>query len=197
MAQNQTEVPARRNLSSPRNARNVHMKQIIEICGCFILFLFWGMLPSDTIKRMKKLLLALFFFALGAFAQTRSVTLTWTASTSTGVTGYIVSTSSSATGTFTAIGCTGSVPSGSVPSTVTCVSGSTSTTTTFVDPAETIGNTVYYELQATAAACPSNTTSTPSGSSTTACGVGTPTSVVGVVIQPRATAPATLAIILI
>ena len=192
------------------------IEQFIITFGFFALFLFAGFFSTvdwrfrrvirlkqcwsrchDKILPMKKLLFALLVSALALTAQSRTVTLSWTASTSSGVTGYIVSTSTSATGTFTAIGCTGTVPNGAVPSSVTCATGSTSSTTTFTDPAETIGNTVYYELQAAAAACPSNTTSTPTGSATIACGVGSPTSVVGVVIQPRATAPATLTIILI
>lgn len=107
--------------------------------------------------------IALFFVAaLGlAFGQTRQVYLSWTASVSSGVTGYTLSTSSSAAGAFTQIACTGTV-TGS-----TCVAGSTASTTSYVDT-ETIGTTVFYQLVAVAAPCTSTTPVTQ------ACGMSPP-----------------------
>ena len=111
-----------------------------------------------------KLLLTLLSFAVFAFAQTtRPVDLSWTASTSTGVTGYTIATASAAAGPFTQIACTGTV-AGS-----TCVSGTTSSTTSYVDT-ETIGTTVYYQVVAVAAACTSTTPVTQ------ACGSSVPAS---------------------
>src|SRR5580698_2401337 len=107
-------------------------------------------------------ILLLFFAALGLMAaQTRTVNVSWTASTSSGVTGYSISTGSSATGTFTFKGCTGTV------SGQTCVTGSTSTTTTFSDT-ETVGGTVFYQVSAVAPAC------TPTTPVTQACGNSAP-----------------------
>jgi hypothetical protein len=105
-----------------------------------------------------KLLCLLLASVIGCAAQstTRAVVLNWALSTSTQVTGYTVSTAPAASGPWTQIGCTGTV-TGS-----TC--SGTSATSTFADPAETIGNTVYYELIAVAPACTAGQT-TPCGNS--------------------------------
>jgi len=111
----------------------------------------------------KKLLLALLVTGgLLAAQTTRTVAMSWTPSSTTGIVGYTIATSSSATGTFSQIGCTGTV-AGS-----TCVSGSTASTTSYTDNSETIGSTVYYQVTPIAAACIATTPVTA------ACGTGTP-----------------------
>ena len=129
---------------------------------------------------MKKLLILLLMCAAGAFAQTattRLVTLSWTDSTNTNVTGYIIlSSTTSNTGPFAQIGCTGTVPGS------TCVSGTIATTNNYSD-IETIGTTVYYELETVTPVC---TSSTPI---TTPCGNSVPTPVVTVPIPPRPATP--------
>ena len=103
-------------------------------------------------------LLLLFLAAIAALAaQTRAVNVSWTASTSSGVTGYTISTGAAVAGPFTFKGCTGTV------SGQTCVSGSTANTTTYADT-EPVGGTVFYELEAVAPAC------TPTTPVTQACG---------------------------
>lgn len=107
-------------------------------------------------------LLLIFFASLGMMAaQSRTVNISWTASTTTGVTGYTISTAASAAGAFTFRGCTGTVPA------QTCVAGSTATTNTFAD-SQPVGTTVFYQIAAVAGAC---TNSTPV---TSACGTGSP-----------------------
>jgi hypothetical protein len=106
-----------------------------------------------------------------ASAQTRNVNISWP--TSPGITGYAVLVSTvSATGPFAFKACTGTVPG------QTCVTGSTASTSTYTD-IETVGTTVYYEMQAYAAAC---TPTTPVG---TACGTGSPSAVVATTIPPQ------------
>jgi hypothetical protein len=108
-------------------------------------------------------LLILFALAGAMLAQsaTRAVNVSWTASVSSGVTGYTISTGAAAAGPFTQKGCVGTV-AGS-----TCVSGSTASTTTYADT-ETVGSTVFYQVAAIAAAC---TNTTPV---TQACGASVP-----------------------
>src|SRR5574337_146574 len=106
-------------------------------------------------------LLLIFFASLGLSAQSRTVNISWTASTTTGVTGYAISTAASAAGPFTVRGCTGTVPA------QTCVAGSTATTNTFAD-SQPVGTTVFYQIAAVAGSC---TNSTPV---TSACGTGSP-----------------------
>jgi hypothetical protein len=120
-------------------------------------------------------------FAAGVLlgAQTRPVLLNWTVSTSSGVTGYIISTGSSPTGTFNQIGCTGTVPGS------TCVSGSTATTTTFLDPAETIGVTIYYEIQSygtTTGIVATQATQATVGSTTITIAAANPAIIVGATV---------------
>lgn len=115
---------------------------------------------------MKRIAYLLSILTAAGFLQaqtgtTRLVTLSWTASVSTGITGYTISTGSSAAGPFVQVGCTGTVPGS------TCVSGSTSTTSAYND-VETIGNTVWYQVVAVAAPC---TSTTPV---TTPCGISQP-----------------------
>jgi hypothetical protein len=107
-------------------------------------------------------ILLLFFAALGLMAaQSRTVNVTWTASTTSGVTGYTISTGAAAVGPFTFKGCTGTVTG------QTCILGSTATTTTYVD-SESVGGTVFYQVAAVAAAC------TPTTPITQACGASAP-----------------------
>lgn len=94
-------------------------------------------------------------------AQSRAVNVSWTASTSSGVTGYSISTGTAATGPFTQKGCVGTVPGS------TCISGSTSATVAYADT-ETIGTTVFFQVAAIAPAC---TNTTPV---TQACGASVP-----------------------
>jgi len=126
-----------------------------------------------TLRRL--LTFALLAIAGVALAQpaTRAVTLTWAASTTSGVTGYSIATASTAGGPFTVIGCTGTVPG----SPVACVSGSTASTTSFTDT-ETVATTVYYQVSAAAAAC------TPTTPVSQACGSSTPASA-STTIPPR------------
>lgn len=121
-------------------------------------------MPGMTILRGKTLALALFLFAGIAIAQpaTRTVQISWPASPS-GVTGYTIATAAAVAGPFTIIGCTGTVTG----SPVACVTGSTSTTTTFTDT-ETIGSTVFYQVNAIAVNC------TPTTPATSVCGQGSP-----------------------
>jgi hypothetical protein len=93
--------------------------------------------------------------------QTRTVDVTWTASVSSGVLGYSISTGTVATGPFVFRACTGTVTG------QTCVTGSTATTTTYTDT-QTVGGTIYYQVNAVAAPC---TTTTPV---TQACGASAP-----------------------
>ena len=107
-------------------------------------------------------ILILFLASIVAMAaQTRTVNVSWTASTTSGVTGYSIATGTAAAGPFTFKGCTGTV------SGQTCVNGSTATTTTFSDT-ETVGATVFYQVSAVAPAC------TPTTPVTQACGSSAP-----------------------
>jgi hypothetical protein len=94
---------------------------------------------------MKKLFLTLLLSAAALMAQTRPVTVTWTASTSSGVTGYILSKGTALAGPFTQVATTNA------------------TTLTFTDSG-TIGTTIVYQVVATAAAC------TPTTPITQGCG---------------------------
>lgn len=127
----------------------------------------WGKLDS-----MKRLLALVILFAASACAQSRNIVLTWTASTSTGITGYAVLMAATPTGTFAQIGCVGSV-AGS-----TCVSGTTASTTTYTDT-EATGASYSYEVVAVAAAC---TPTTPVG---TACGSSPPSTVSTTTVPPK------------
>lgn len=109
-----------------------------------------------------KLLAILFLFVIALTAQTRTVNVSWTGSSS-GVTGYTISTSASGAGPWKQVACTG-VVAGSV-----CVSGSTNTTDSYADT-ETVGTTVWYQVIAVAAAC------TPTTPVNQACGSSVPVS---------------------
>jgi hypothetical protein len=107
-------------------------------------------------------ILLLFFAAIALMAaQSRTVNVTWTASTTSGVTGYTISTGAAAIGPFIFKGCTGTVTG------QTCVLGSTATTTTYAD-SEPVGGTVFYQVSAVAVAC------TPTTPITQACGASAP-----------------------
>ena len=101
---------------------------------------------------MKRLLLLLAFTAAMAFGQTRAVVLTWTASTSTGITGYNVSRGTSTTGPFTLL------------------TASPVTVATYTDSTAAIGSTYTYQVVTVAPAC---TATTPVG---TSCGSSQPAS---------------------
>jgi hypothetical protein len=129
--------------------------------------------------KIAAIILAVAYFA---YAQTtRQVSLSWTASTSTGVTGYTIATASSAAGPFTQVGCVGTV-AGS-----TCLAGSTSATTNYNDT-ETVGTTVYYQVVAVAAAC---TPTTPVGQG---CG-DSPPATVNTTVPPKPTAVTTIVVV--
>lgn len=98
---------------------------------------------------MKLLISLLFAACLCAQTATRQVTLEWTASTSTGVTGYSVSRGTSPSGPFTVL-------------TPTPIAG-----TTFTDTA-TVGQTYTYQVVAVAPDC------TPTTPVTQACGTSAP-----------------------
>jgi hypothetical protein len=106
---------------------------------------------------MKHLLILAVLSASLMAAQSRTVNVSWTPSTTTGITGVAISTGTSATGPFTFKACVGAVTG------QTCISGSTSSTTTYADT-EAVGTTVFYQVVAFAAAC------TPTTPATTACG---------------------------
>jgi fibronectin type 3 domain-containing protein len=106
---------------------------------------------------MKKLTLVGLLAAALLNAQaptTRNVVLAWTASTSSGVTGYNVFRSASTTGPFT-------VPLNTTPVTAT----------NYVDTGAVIGNTYTYAVTAVATAC------SPSGPVGVACGSSAPATV--------------------
>jgi hypothetical protein len=113
--------------------------------------------------KTKLLICALAIAALASSQTTRAVTVSWSPSTSVGITGYTISTGASATGPFTQIACTGTV-AGS-----TCVTGTTASTTSYNDT-ETVGSTVYYQVVAVATAC------TPTTPVSQPCGVSVPSS---------------------
>lgn len=123
---------------------------------------------------MKKLLLLL-LLALPIMAQsaTRNVSVSWTVSTSSGVTGYNVSRAVTATGPFTSLTAT--------PLPATAVS--------FNDPTAVVGQTYTYQVFASAAAC------TPTTPVATPCGNSTPvTASTTVPPQPGATITVTLTV---
>lgn len=118
---------------------------------------------------MKKFLVALALVCASAMAlaaQTRTVTISWTASTSTGVIGYNIYAGVNGIAPKP-IGCVGT-GNGAVNAAgvaIVCVPGSTANTTTFTDT-ETVGTTVTYYGTSIAAPCPANdTASTPCGES--------------------------------
>ena len=118
---------------------------------------------------------------MAAAQATRTVTLTWVASTSSSVTGYSILSSASPTGPFSQIACTGTVPGS------TCVSGSTSSTVTYNDT-QTVGNTVSYQVIAVGPAC---TPTTPVG---TACGQSPPSNTATTTVPPKPAAIATIVV---
>lgn len=86
---------------------------------------------------------------LSAQATTRSVDLSWTLSTSTGIVSQTVQRGTSSSGPFTVLS-----------------SSLSPTTTTYVDTTAVIGTTYTYQVIAVAAACTSTTSlTTPCGSS--------------------------------
>ena len=130
---------------------------------------------------MRQLLIALIFSGLALAQTTRTVTINWSPSSTSTVTGYIVATGPASTGPWTQIGCTGTVIGS------TCISGSTSSTLTYTDT-EAVGTTLYYAIIAVAPACVS---------ATIPCGNSLPgvSAVVG--IGPRPATPGSTTIIII
>lgn len=129
-------------------------------------------------------LIPLLLTSISALAQTpsRTVTISWTPSVSSSVTGTSIQMSTTAaTGPYTQIACVGTV-SGS-----TCVSGSTASTSTYNDT-EAVGSTVWYQLIAVAPAC---TSSTPVG---TPCGNSVPSASVSVPIPPQPSSVTTIVV---
>jgi hypothetical protein len=116
--------------------------------------------------------IALFFvggaLGLAAGQTTRPVNLSWTASTTSGVTGYTVATGTSAAGPFTQVGCAGTVPGSTcAPCSASLTSACAPSATSYVD-VETVGGTIYYQVAAVAAAC------TPTTPVTQGCGASVP-----------------------
>lgn len=96
------------------------------------------------------LLIACSLFSSYASAQTRTVSLSWTASASTGVTGYNVYRATSAAGPFTLL------------------NTSQISTTTYNDVMAAIGQTYTYQVTAVAPPC------TPTTPATSSCGESAP-----------------------
>lgn len=105
-----------------------------------------------------------------AHCATRAVTLSWTASTSAGVTGYnIYRSSTGAAGSFTLLSTT------------------PATATTYTDPVVTVGQTYTYQVTAVAPVC------APSTPTTQACGESDPATV-ATAIPPRPAATASVTV---
>ena len=130
---------------------------------------------------MKTCSLLLLLASISLAQTTRQVSLSWTASPSTGITGYTISTASTPVGPFAQVGCVGLV-AGSM-----CVNGSISSTTNYNDT-EPVGSTVYYQVVAVAAAC------TPTTPATQSCGVSGPASA-NTTVPPRPTSVTTIVVI--
>jgi hypothetical protein len=107
-----------------------------------------------------KIVLVIAASALIMFAQsTRTVSLSWTASTSSGVTGYNVSRGASTSGPFTQL------------------NSALITGTTYADTTAVIGQTYTYQVVAMAVPC------TPTTPVTTVCGQSVPASATTTVPQ--------------
>jgi len=118
------------------------------------------------------LILSAVFTNTGFAQTTRSVDLTWSASTSSGVTGYNVMRATSTSGPFTTLN-------------TSLVAG-----TAYVDTTAVVGSTYTYEVTAVAAAC---TPTTPVG---TPCGSSVPSTPATTTVppQPAVTVTVTIAV---
>lgn len=112
---------------------------------------------------MKKLILFLTISASSilTFAQSRAVYVSWTVSTSTGVTGYNLLRADSAT-----------------PTNFITINSSPITTLNYNDTSALIGHTYLYEIVAISADC------TPTTPITQVCGTSAPSSPVSTTVPP-------------